>query len=297
MTRERLLLAAQRHMSKLVVSPTCALVLVFVYGFALWTGYISLTASRMLPVHDFVGLENYVRLWQMPRWSLATRNLLLFGSLFVSVSMVIGVTLAVFFDQRIRAEGVLRIVYLYPMALSHIVTGVVWRWLLDPTVGIQHFLRDLGFADVTFDWIVRRDGTIYALVVAAVWQSSGFVMALVLAALRGVDPEIVRAAQLDGASATRTYWGIVLPSIRPVFMSALVILLFLAVKNFDLVIALTGGGPGLASDLPATFIYEMTFRRNQINVGTASAMMLLITVMAIIVPYLYSELRRPHHAR
>jgi glucose/mannose transport system permease protein len=292
--RERLRRIAQRHMSKLVVSPTCAVVVLFIYGFILWTGYLSLTGSRMLPVYDLTGFGNYLRLWQMPRWNLAITNLLVFGALFVASSLAIGVGLAVLLDRRIRTDGILRIIYLYPMALSYIVTGVVWRWILDPAVGIQHFVRDLGFESFTFDWIVRQDRAIYALVIAAVWQSSGFVMALVLAAIRGVDPEIVRAAELDGASVSRTYWGIVLPSVRPVFMSAVVILVFMAVKNFDLVIALTGGGPGHASDLPTTFLYEMTFRRNQINIGTASAMTLLATVMAIIVPYLYSELRRPN---
>jgi glucose/mannose transport system permease protein len=292
--RERLRMAAQRHMSKLVVSPTCALVLLFIYGFILWTGYLSLTGSRMLPVSELAGIDSYLRLWRMPRWSLALTNLLVFGGLFVALSLAIGVALAVLLDRRLRTDGVLRIIYLYPMALSYIVTGVVWRWILDPTVGLQHFVRDLGFESFAFDWVVRQDRAIYALVIAAVWQSSGFVMALFLAAFRGVDPEIVRAAELDGASVARTYSGIVLPSVRPVFMSAVVILINMAVKNFDLVIALTGGGPGHATDLPATFLYEMTFRRDQINIGAASAMTLLATVMAIIVPYLYSELRRPH---
>ncbi|WP_434622876.1 carbohydrate ABC transporter permease [Azospirillum sp. B2RO_4] len=282
---------AQRHLSKLVVAPSFAAILLFVYGFIAWTVYISFTNSRMLPSYDLVGAEAFSKLWRIERWYVAIENLLIFGGLFIGISLVIGILLAVLLDQRIRGEGALRTVYLYPMALSFIVTGTAWKWILNPGIGIQQFVRDLGFPAFTFDWIVQQDTAVYTLVIAAVWQSSGFVMALFLAALRGVDQEIIKAAYLDGASLPRIYWGIVLPSIRPVFMSAFVILAHLAVKSYDLVVALTGGGPGYASDLPATFMYEMTFRRNQIAIGSASALMMLATVVAIIVPYLYSELK------
>ncbi|MFD2264668.1 carbohydrate ABC transporter permease [Lacibacterium aquatile] len=281
----------RNSLSKIVVAPTLAMVLVFVYGFILWTTYISFSASKMLPIYEWVGLENYIRLWSMGRWHTAITNLLIFGVLFIGTCLAIGCMLAVFLDQKIRGEGALRTIYLYPMALSFIVTGTAWKWLLNPGTGIQQFMIDLGFADFRFDWIITQEFSLYTLVIAAVWQSSGFVMALFLAALRGVDQEIIKAAYLDGASLPRIYWGIIIPSIRPVFLSAIVILAHLAVKSFDLVLALTGGGPGYASDLPATFMYEMVFRRNQMGIGAASAMMMLATVMAIIVPYLYSELR------
>lgn len=281
----------RNSLSKIVVAPTLAMVLVFVYGFILWTTYISFSASKMLPIYEWVGLENYIRLWSMGRWHTAITNLLIFGVLFIGVCLAIGCMLAVFLDQKIRGEGALRTIYLYPMALSFIVTGTAWKWLLNPGTGIQQFMVDLGFVDFRFDWIITQEFSLYTLVIAAVWQSSGFVMALFLAALRGVDQEIIKAAYLDGASLPRIYWGIIIPSIRPVFLSAIVILAHLAVKSFDLVLALTGGGPGYASDLPATFMYEMVFRRNQMGIGAASAMMMLATVMAIIVPYLYSELR------
>jgi glucose/mannose transport system permease protein len=177
------------------------------------------------------------------------------------------------------------------MALSFIVAGTAWRWLLNPTVGIQQFVRDLGFPHFDFALTTDANLAVYALVVAGVWQSSGFVMAIFLAALRGVDQEIIKAAYLDGAGLPRIYLAIIIPSIRPVFLTAIVVLSHIAIKSFDLVVALTGGGPGYASDLPATFMYEMTFRRNEIGMGAASAMMMLAAVMAIIVPYLYSELR------
>jgi glucose/mannose transport system permease protein len=282
----------QERISALVVAPSFALILLFVYGFILWTIYMSFTGSTLLPSYELVGTEPYKAMVRSSRFSVAFTNLLIFGALFILIAMVLGTLLAVLLDQRIRIEGALRAIYLYPMAISFIVTGVAWKWILNPGIGIQKFMQDLGFAGFEFDWIVERDRAVYTLVIAAVWQASGFVMAMVLAGLRGVDQEILKAAQLDGASLPRIYWAIVLPSIRPVFVSAFVILLHLAVKSFDLVVALTGGGPGFQSTLPANFMYEMTFRRNQIAVGSASAVLMLGIVLAVIVPYLYSELRR-----
>ena len=281
----------ERHLSRLVVAPSFAVSLFFVYGFILWTAYISFSRSKMLPVYSWAGVVNYVRLWSQERWHVAIVNLALFGVCFVVICLVLGILLAVLLDQRIRVEGALRTIYLYPLALSFIVSGTAWRWLLNPSVGIQQFVRDLGFPDFTFDWITNPQFAVYTLVIAGVWQSSGFVMALFLAAIRGVDQEIVKAAYLDGASLPRIYLRIVIPSVRPVFLTAIVVLSHIAIKSFDLVVALTGGGPGFASDLPANFMYEMTFRRNEIGVGAASAMMMLAAVMAIIVPFLYSELR------
>ena len=282
----------QERISALVVAPSFALILLFVYGFILWTIYMSFTGSTLLPSYELVGVEPYKDMVRSSRFSVAFTNLIIFGTLFILIAMALGTVLAVLLDQRIRIEGALRTIYLYPMAISFIVTGVAWKWILNPGIGIQKFMQDLGFAGFEFDWIVDRDRAVYTLVIAAVWQASGFVMAMVLAGLRGVDQEILKAAQLDGASLPRIYWTIVLPSIRPVFVSSFVILLHLAVKSFDLVVALTGGGPGFQSTLPANFMYEMTFRRNQIAVGSASAVFMLAIVLAIIVPYLYSELRR-----
>ena len=282
----------QERISALVVAPSFALILLFVYGFILWTIYMSFTGSTLLPSYELVGIEPYKAMVGSSRFSVAFTNLMVFGALFILIAMALGSVLAVLLDQRIRIEGALRTIYLYPMAISFIVTGVAWKWILNPGIGIQKFMQDLGFAGFEFDWIVDRDMAVYTLVIAAVWQASGFVMAMVLAALRGVDQEIVKAAQLDGASLPRIYWTVVLPSIRPVFVSCFVILLHLAVKSFDLVVALTGGGPGFQSTLPANFMYEMTFRRNQIAVGSASAVFMLAIVLAIIVPYLYSELRQ-----
>jgi glucose/mannose transport system permease protein len=276
---------------QLVVAPTFAISLFFVYGYILWTAYFSVSASRMMPNYTFVGLDNYVRLWSTPRWYVAVENIFIFGPLFVLFSTVIGLLIAILLDQRIRAEGVLRTVYLYPMAISFIVTGTAWKWILDPGLGIPKLMHDLGWTSFRFDWIVQPDYAIYCLVIAAVWQSSGFVMATFLAALRGVNDEVINAARLDGAGLMTIYFKIIIPIVRPAFITVIVLLTHLAIKSFDLVIALTNGGPGYSTELPSTFMYSSTFSRNQIGVGAASAIMMLATMAAIMVPYLYSELR------
>jgi glucose/mannose transport system permease protein len=279
---------------RIVLGPTFICALVFVYGFILWTAWLSFTESRLLPRYEFAGIIQYVALFENERWWTALKNLAVFGTLFIGVCLALGLLLAILLDQRIRAEGFLRAVYLYPMALSFIVTGTAWRWVLNPGLGLQHLMRSWGFENFTFDWIVTPGMSIYTVVIAGAWQSTGFVMALFLAGLRGVDESIIKAAQVDGAGMTRIYTRIIIPSLRPVFFSALIILAHIAIKSFDLVMALTGGGPGFSSDLPATFMYTFAFNRNQIGLGAASAMMMLVTVVAVIVPMMYSETRRTH---
>jgi len=282
----------QKNLPKIVISPSFAVILWFVYGFVLWTFYISLTKSKMLPRYEFWGIDQHFRLWSNPRWFIAVENLLIFTVLFVGICILIGILLSILLDQKIRAEGFLRTIYLYPMALSFIVTGTAWKWMLNPTMGIEKLFTDWGFTDFTFDWLVNRDMSIYTIVIAAVWQSSGFIMALFLAGLRSVDDEIVKAAKIDGASLYSIYITIILPMMRPVFMSSIVILLHISIKSYDLVIALTAGGPGISSDMPAVFMTQMAFHRSEIGLASASAVMMFLTVLAVVVPYLYSELRR-----
>ena len=267
------------------------MVLVFVYGFILFTAYLSFTDSRLLPSYGLVGFENYSKLWQLSHWHVALTNLGIYASLYIAVCTVLGLALAVFLDQKIRGEGVLRPIYLYPMALSFIVTGTAWKWFLDPGIGLENTMHLWGWESFSFGWIKDRNFAIYTVVIAAVWQTSGFVMAMFLAGLRGIDNEIMKAAQIDGASNWNLYRRIVIPMLRPAFLSAFVILLHLAIKSYDLVIALTGGGPGRATELPATFMYSYTFSRNQMGIGASSAVIMLMTIAAIMVPYLYSELR------
>jgi glucose/mannose transport system permease protein len=276
---------------KLVVAPSFVLALLFIYGLIAWNGYLSLSASRLLPNYEFAGFDQYVNLFESERFRVALTNMAIFGTLFVGGAMAIGLLLAILLDQKIRAEGVLRTVYLYPMALSFIVTGTAWKWILNPGLGVEHLVRQWGWASFSFDWLIDPDKAIYCIAIAGVWQSAGFVMALFLAGLRGIDDSIVKAAQIDGASLPRIYWRILIPSLRPVFFSTLMVVSHLAIKSFDLVMALTAGGPGFATDLPATFMYAMAFSRGQIGLGAASATVMLALVAAIVVPYLYSELR------
>ncbi len=276
---------------KIVLAPTFVSTIITIYGFILWTAWISFTKSRMLPRYELEGLVQYVKLFANERWWVASKNLVIFGSLFIGICIIIGLLLAIFLDQKIRIEGTLRTVFLYPMALSFIVTGTVWKWILNPSLGLEKLVNDMGFTSFTFDWLVNSEMSIYTIVIAGVWQSSGFVMALFLAGLRGVDDSIIKAAMVDGASLPRIYLKIIIPSLRPVFFSAIMILAHIAIKSFDLVVALTGGGPGYSSDLPATFMYSFAFTRGRLGMGAASSMMMFGAVLAIIVPYLYSELR------
>ncbi len=276
---------------KLVLSPTIAIVAIFVYGFILFTLYLSFTDSRILPSFGWVGMKNYENLFRIRAWDTAVTNLVIFGVLYIAVCCALGLLLAILLDQRIRAEGFIRTIYLYPMALSFIVTGVAWKWFLDPGIGLEAVVRGWGWESFAFDWIKNGDMAIYTIVIAAVWQTSGFVMAMFLAGLRGIDGEMLKAAQIDGASTLALYRRIVIPQLRPAFMSAFVVLAHMAIKSYDLVIALTGGGPGTATELPATFMYSYTFTRNQMGIGAASAVIMLMTIAAIIVPYLWSELR------
>jgi len=281
----------EENTPKLVLAPSFIVVLIFVYGFIAWTAWVSMTRSRLLPKYEIDGWIQYDRLFDSPRWDTAFTNLFMFGFLFIVIAMILGLILAILLDQNIRTEGAIRTIYLYPMALSMIVTGTAWKWILNPGLGLEATVRGWGFENFTFNWLVDPDMAIYTVVIAAIWQSSGFVMALFLAGLRSVDQEIIKAAQVDGIPTWRVYTAIIIPAMAPIFLSAFIVLSHLAIKSFDLVIALTGGGPGYSTDLPATYMYTMAFSRGDIGQAASSAMIMMMVVFAIVVPYLYSELR------
>ncbi|MCO5064462.1 MAG: sugar ABC transporter permease [Rhizobiaceae bacterium] len=281
----------QDWLPKLVLAPSFALILLFVYGFILFTAVLSFTGSKLLPdFSTWVGFGNYVRLFNHPNWITALKNLAIFSILYIVICSVLGLGLAILLDQKIRGEGVLRPIYLYPMALSFIVTGVAWKWFLDPGIGLEHVMHQWGWESFSFRWIKDGKMAIYTIVIAAIWQSSGFVMAMFLAGLRGVDNEVIKAAQIDGASTVTIYRRIIIPLMRPVFLSAFVVLAHLAIKSYDLVVAMTDGGPGTATWTPALFMQKFTFGRNEMGMGASSAMIMMMMIFAIIVPYLYSEL-------
>lgn len=282
----------QRWLSQLVVAPSFLLILLFVYGFIIFTFYLSFTDSKILPSYNWVGWDNYVKLFNLRNWKTAMSNLAIFSILYIAGCTVLGMLLAIFLDQKIRFEGTIRPIFLYPMAISFIVTGTAWKWFLDPGIGLEQIVQGWGFENFTFDWIKNSSKAIYVVVIAAIWQSSGFVMALFLAGLRGIETEVLRAARVDGASGWKLYWRIVIPQLRPVFLSSFVILGHLAIKSYDLIISLTGGGPGRATEMPSTFMYSYTFTRNAMGIGASSAVIMLMMITAVIIPYLYAELGR-----
>ncbi|MGO9773981.1 MAG: carbohydrate ABC transporter permease [Roseiarcus sp.] len=288
----------QNALPKLVLAPSFVLVLIFVYGFNLWTFFLSFTNSKAFTSTHLIGFINYQRLWGWTfqtdppsSWYTALVNMGLFGGLYIVFCLVLGLTLAILLDQKIRGEGILRPIYLYPLALSFIVTGTAWKLFLDPRIGLEKAMHDIGWSSFHFDWVVNPSMMIYCVAIAGVWQTSGFVMAMFLAGLRGIDGEILKAAQIDGASAFATYRRIVIPIMRPVFLSAIIVLAHMAIKSYDLVLSVTGKNPGGAAELPSTFMYSYTFTRDQMAVGSTSAVIMLMTIAAIMVPYLYSELR------
>jgi glucose/mannose transport system permease protein len=266
--------------------PMALTVIVGYLGSVLWSIGISLTSSRSFPSDRFVGLAQYVRLFDNDRWLLSLHNLALYGVLFVCACMLIGFLLAVFIDQNVSGEGVLRTVFLYPYAMSFVATGLVWQWMLTPGGGIGQALG------LNLDWIVDQDMVMYTIVIATVWQASGLVMALMLAGLRGIDGEIWKAARLDGIPAWRVYVSIVLPMMGPTIATVFLLLSTAVVKLFDAVVAMTQGGPGTASEVPAKFIMDNLFGRANIALASAGAVMLLVPVLAVLAPYAYARSRK-----
>jgi glucose/mannose transport system permease protein len=276
----------------LAILPMALVAIVAYLGAALWTLRISLTGSRTFPSGRFIGLAQYQRLFDNERWMLSLHNLALYGVLFIGACLLIGFLLAVFIDQRVRGEGLFRTIFLYPYAMSFVATGLVWQWLLTPGDGIDGAVRALGFPGVRFDWIVQQDMVMYTIVIATVWQASGLVMALMLAGLRGVDPDIWKAARLDGIPAWRVYTRIVLPMLWPTVATVLLLLSTAVVKLYDAVVAMTQGGPGTASEVPTKFIMDHLFLRSNVGLASAGAVVLLVPVLALLAPYAYARSRK-----
>ncbi|WP_199198590.1 carbohydrate ABC transporter permease [Bradyrhizobium sp. MOS002] len=268
-------------------------------AFSLWTIWISFTPSTLVPVSGWVGLRNYSSVAASRNWQIALDNLLLFGIAFVLLSLATGLILAILLDQRIRGENLLRSIFLYPLAVSFVVTGTVWSWLLNPGLGVQKLVRDLGWTSFRFDWLIDRDMAIWTIVIAAIWQSSGFAMALFLAGLRSVDADLIKAAQIDGAGPIRMYRRVILPTLWPITITVIVIQLQFAISTFDLVRALTNGGPGIATQLPALVVYDLMFQRSLLGRGAAAAVLMLLILLAVLLPYAgwrYVQRRRAIHA-
>ena len=233
------------------------------------------------------------RLFATPRWQVAYSNMFLFGALDIVGTLCLGILLAILLDRAVRFEGDLpHRSCCIRLSISFIVTGLTWQWVLSPTIGVQQFVRDLGWTDFVFDWITQPDRAIYTLVFAGIWHQSGLIMAIMLAGLRGVDREIWRAARVEGIPTWRAYVSIVLPMLRPLVVTCVVLIAIAVVKSYDLVVAMTNGGPGFSSDLPGKFVVDFEFERANIGQASAAATVMLGSVLAIVSPYLYFELAR-----
>ncbi len=275
--------------SWIALLPMALIVVIGYLGTMLWTLKISVSSSHTFPADDFVGLAQYLRLFNNDRWLLSLHNLAIYGVLFIVATMLIGFLLAVFIDQKVKGEGLFRAIFLYPYAMSFVATGLVWQWMLNPEAGIQQAVRNAGFANFRFDWIVDQDMVIYTIVIATVWQAAGLVMALVLPGLRGIDEEIWKAARIDGIPTWRVYVSIVLPMLGPYVGTAFVLLSTAVIKLFDSVVSMTQGGPGIASEVPTKFIMDHLFGRANIALASAGSVVMLITVLALVAPYLYAS--------
>lgn len=282
--------------------PSLILIIIFVYGFISWTGYLSLSNyNTIVPDFSFAGLKNYLYLFSDFRFQADLRNTLFFTILFIGLVIVIGLGLAILLDQKLKGESIFRNIFLFPMALSFIVTGVVWQWLLHPSTGFNKILNLFGlepkwYTDTTilagFKWGSIEFGlpvAIIAVVIAAVWQMTGFSLAMYLAGLRGIDDELREAARMDGATEFQVYRKIILPILMPITMSVVIIMAHISLKIFDLVYAMTGSGANFVTDVPGLYMFETTFRGNYYANGAAIAIIMLLLVAIFIVPYLWNN--------
>jgi glucose/mannose transport system permease protein len=294
-------------------SLTMILIALFVFvGGTMWTVMFSFTSIKILPlftpqdwVKNFSGFANYTRLFNSSRWmecpaltKIGTDawqlkcagsfpNVVTYALFFITIVMILGFLIAVLMDQKIRAEGVFRTIYLYPFALSFIVTGHVWAWIMSPEYGLQKAVRAWGWESFSFGWIADQTMVMYAIVIAGIWQGTGFVMALMLAGLRGIDEEIWKAAKIDGIPTWRSYVQIVLPMMKPVLVTTFVFVASGAIRIYDLVLATTDGGPGVSSDVPSRYIYQ-NFTAN-LGQSLAASTVMLLSMAVILIPWIRLE--------
>ena len=287
-----------RHPAAYVALLPAAVIVVVAYlGCLLWTARLSFTSSKLLPKLDWIGFAQYQRLFENERFLVSIENILVFGVLYLLGALASGFLLAVFIDQRVRAESAFRTIFLFPYSMSFVVTGLAWQWFLNPTLGLQKLVQDLGWSSFTFDWIVNQRMVVYTLVIAGLWHASGLVMAILLAGLRGVDADLWKAARVDGIPTWRVYLSIVLPLLGPMVVTVVVLLSVQVARLYDLVVAMTRGGPGIASEVPAKFVMDHLFERNNIGLATAAATMMLVAVICILTPWFYARYARPQGRR
>lgn len=281
--------------AKIAAVPMILTALVVFVGGTLWTVTYSFTNSKLLPREKFVGFDQYERLWNTERWMVSLENLMIYGLCSLVFSLIIGFLLAALLDQKVRFENTFRTIILYPFALSFIVTGLIWQWLLNPDFGIQSVIQTLGWESFDFNPLYNSDIVIYGVLFAGLWQGTGFVMVLMLAGLRGIDQEIWKASRVDGIPAWKTYLFIVIPMMRPVFITTLVIIASGIVRLYDLIVAQTSGGPGISSEVPAKYVYDYMFQGQNLGQGFAASTMMLLAVAIVIIPWAYLEFGSKKH--
>jgi len=278
--------------AKVASVPMILTALVIFVGGTAWTIVYSFTSSKLLPRLTLVGLQQYDRLWETPRWKVAIENLAIYGVLSLVFQFVIGFLLAALLDRKIRFENTFRTIFLYPFALSFIVTGLIWQWILNPSFGVQAIVRSLGWESFTFNPLYNPDIVIYGVLIAGLWQGTGLVMCIMLAGLRGIDEDIWKAARVDGIPMWKTYVFIVIPMLRPVFVTTVVLIASGIVRVYDLVVAQTSGGPGISSEVPAKYVYDYMFLAQNLGQGFAASTMMLIPVIIVVVPWAYFQFGR-----
>ncbi len=275
--------------AKIAAVPMILTALCVFVGGTVWTIVHSFTDSKLLPRLRWDGLDQYERLWNTNRWIVSIENLLIYGLCSLILSLIIGFVLAALLDQKIRFENTFRTILLYPFALSFIVTGLVWQWLLNPDLGIQSVIRGAGWIGFTFDPLNNSKIVIFGVLIAGLWQGTGLIMVLMLAGLRGIDQEIWKASRVDGIPMWKTYLFIVIPMMRPVFITTLVIIASGIVKLYDLIVAQTSGGPGISSEVPAKYVYDYMFQGQNLGQGFAASTMMLLAVLVVVIPWAYLE--------
>ena len=275
--------------AKVASIPMILTVLVVFLGGSIWTIFYSFTSSKLLPKWKFVGFDQYERLWETRRWIISIENLALYGIFSLIFTLFIGFTLAALLDRKIRFENTFRTILLYPFALSFIVTGLTWQWILNPDFGLQGVIRDFGWESFSFDPLNDPETVMFGLLISGLWQGTGLIMVILLAGLRGIDEDIWRAARVDGIGTTKTYIRIIIPMMRPVFITALVLIAAGIIKIYDLVVAQTDGGPGIASEVPAKYVMNYMFGAQNLGQGFAASTMMLVSVIVILVPWAYLE--------
>jgi len=285
----------ERILSIALISPSILALLIFVYGFIGWSGRVSLSQWKgLLPDYTWIGFKNYWDLFSDPRFHIDIRNTLIFTIVFVVGCLVFGLGLALMLDAGLKGEGLFRSIYLFPMAISFIVTGVVWRWLMNPAGGSRMSGLNLLFKNIGMDFLINAWHTtpkwgIAAIALAAIWQMSGYTMALYLSGLRAIPEELREAAQVDGATEWQLFRLITLPLLRPITLSAMIILGHISLKVFDLIISVAG--KQLPLDVPAIYMWQTTFDGYFFGRGAAIGILLLVSVAVLIIPYLYNTLR------